>query len=255
MYKKLFSCENKVAVVTGGLGLIGREIVQALRDHGTLVYVADIGDANGIFEDVSNLKFMPMDITSEKSINDTISIIAEENGCLDIIVNSAYPKTADWGLKLEQIPFESWNDNMKSHLGGYFLCSRVAAEQMKKQKSGSIINMASIYGVVGPDFSIYDGTEMTMPAAYSAIKGGVIAITKYLATYYGKYKVRANTISAGGIFDNQPESFVEKYSMKTPLGRMGKPHDLVGAIVFLASDASSYVTGQNILVDGGWTAW
>ena len=126
---------------------------------------------------------------------------------------------------------------------------------MKQQGGGTIINLASIYGGVAPDFSMYEGTEMTMPAAYSAIKGGIIALTKYIATYYARYQVRANVISPGGIFDNQQQAFVEKYSEKTPLGRMGTPFDVAGAVVFLASDASSYITGQNLIIDGGWTAW
>ncbi|MEK7333547.1 MAG: SDR family oxidoreductase, partial [Nitrospirota bacterium] len=120
---------------------------------------------------------------------------------------------------------------------------------------GTIINLASIYGVVAPDFSIYEGTEMTMPVAYSAIKGGIIALTRYIATYYAKYNVRANTVSPGGIFDNQQETFVKRYSDKTPLGRMGSPSEVTGAVVFLASEAASYITGQNLIVDGGWTAW
>jgi NAD(P)-dependent dehydrogenase (short-subunit alcohol dehydrogenase family) len=126
---------------------------------------------------------------------------------------------------------------------------------MRRQGGGVIINLASIYGVSAPDFSIYEGTEMTMPVAYSAIKAGIIALTKYIATYYGRYNVRANTISPGGIFDNQPKSFVEKYSGKTPLGRMGTPKEVASVVIFLASDGSSYITGQNLLVDGGWTVW
>jgi NAD(P)-dependent dehydrogenase (short-subunit alcohol dehydrogenase family) len=126
---------------------------------------------------------------------------------------------------------------------------------MAKQRGGAIINLASIYGNVAPDFSIYEGTEMTMPVAYSAIKGGIIALTRYIATYYAHYNVRANTVSPGGIFDHQKPSFVERYSKKTPLGRMARPEEIVGAVVYLASDASSYVTGHDLIVDGGWTAW
>ena len=130
-----------------------------------------------------------------------------------------------------------------------------AAKIMKDHGGGSIINMASIYGVVAPDFSIYEGTEMTMPVAYASIKAGIIAMTKYIATYFGADNIRANTISPGGIYDNQAPSFVAEYSRKTPIGRMGKPSDIVGAVIYLASDASSYVTGHNLIIDGGWTAW
>jgi NAD(P)-dependent dehydrogenase (short-subunit alcohol dehydrogenase family) len=125
---------------------------------------------------------------------------------------------------------------------------------MKLQGGGSIINFASTYGVVAPDFSIYKGTTMTMPVAYSAIKGGVIAFSKYMSSYCAKDNIRVNCVSPGGIFDKQPVGFVEKYIAKTPLGRMGTPEDLVGAVLYLASDASLYVTGHNLIVDGGWTA-
>lgn len=126
---------------------------------------------------------------------------------------------------------------------------------MKKQKKGSIISFGSIYGIVGPDFSIYDDTDLTMPAAYSAIKGGIIAFTKYLATYYAKYGVRVNAICPGGIYDKQSIKFVKKYEEKTPMKRMGKPAEIAGSVIFLASDASSYITGHILIVDGGWTAW
>jgi NAD(P)-dependent dehydrogenase (short-subunit alcohol dehydrogenase family) len=125
---------------------------------------------------------------------------------------------------------------------------------MIKQNSGAIINMASIYGVVGPDFSIYEGTAMTLPAAYSAIKGGLINFTRYLASYLGKYQIRVNSVSPGGIFDNQSSDFVRKYENKVPLGRMGTPQDIAPSVVFLLSDDSKYITGQNLLIDGGWTA-
>jgi len=170
------------------------------------------------------------------------------------MVNSAYPRTKDWGNKFEEVTFESWKCNLNSQLGGCFLCCREAAAHMKK-RGGSIINIGSTYGVVAPDFSIYHGTDMTMPAAYSAIKGGLINFTRYLATYYGKHNIRANVVSPGGIFDKQPGIFVAAYSKKTPLLRMAKPSDIVGAVIFLASEASSYVTGHNLMVDGGWTIW
>lgn len=256
MYKTLFSCSNKVAIVAGGCGLLGREIVKGLTDFGATVYIADTEKekAEKVIKN-NNIRYIYLDITSENSIEESTSNIVKEHGKIDILVNSAYPQTNDWGLKFEQVQFESLKKNLDDHLGGYFMCCQMVAEKMKLQGGGSIINLASIYGVVGPDFSIYDGTEMTMPAAYAAIKGGIITLTKYIATYYGKYNIRANAISPGGIFDNQHPSFVENYSKKTPLGRMGLPNEIVGAVVFLASDASSYVTGHNIIVDGGWTAW
>ncbi|MBI5789052.1 MAG: SDR family oxidoreductase [Candidatus Schekmanbacteria bacterium] len=253
MYSNIFSCKQKVALVTGGCGLIGKEIVKALNDFGAKVYIGDTDKVKA--EELTDANYVYLDITSENSIKEAVEQIIQKEHRLDILVNSAYPRTSDWGLKFEKIPFESWKTNMDMHLGGYFLSSRIAAEQMRKQNNGSIINLASIYGINAPDFSVYEGTEMTMPAAYSAIKGGIITLTKYIATYYAKYNVRANTIAPGGIFDHQPEAFVKKYSAKTPLGRMGMPEEIAGAVIFLASEASSYITGQSIVIDGGWTAW
>lgn len=256
-YKGLFSCEDKVALVTGGAGLLGREIAKALNDFGARVYIGDVDEkkAKEISGD-TGIGYVHLDITSEDSIGKAMETVIRDNSGLDIMVNSAYPRTKDWGAKFEEIKFDSWRQNTDMHLGGYFLSSRAAAEMMKTQKAGgSIINLASIYGVVAPDFSIYEGTPMTMPAAYASIKAGIIAMTRYIATYYGRYNVRANCVSPGGIFDNQQEAFVRRYSDKTPLGRMGSPSEVTGAVVFLASEAASYVTGQNLIVDGGWTAW
>lgn len=254
MYKALFSCHEKIVVVAGGSGLLGREIVNGLADFGAIVYGADIDKAKNIITSDS-IRYIYLNIASESSIKGTIDNIVQKHGRIDVFVNAAYPRTVDWGLKFGQIQFESLKKNLNDHLGGYFMCCQAVAEQMKLQGSGSIINLASIYGVVGPDFSIYEGTQMTMPAAYSAIKGGVIAFTKYLATYYGQQNVRANAISPGGIFDNQHPIFVENYSKRTPLGRMGLPNEIIGAVIFLASEASSYMSGQNLIIDGGLTAW
>jgi NAD(P)-dependent dehydrogenase (short-subunit alcohol dehydrogenase family) len=252
----MFSLKGKTAMVSGGSGLLGREIVKGLRDFGATIYLADINKDKALdLIDGATVRYLALDMTSAASVTAAIKSIVDADGRLDIMVNSAYPRTPDWGLKFEKIPFDSWKSNVDSQLGGYFLCCRATAEQMKLQGGGSIINLGSIYGVVAPDFSIYDGTEMTMPAAYSAIKGGGIALTNYIATYYAQHNVRANTVSPGGLFDNEPSAFVEKYARNAPMGRMGTPDEVVGAVIFLASDASSYVTGQNLLVDGGWTTW
>jgi len=255
MYRNLFSCKDKVALVTGGLGLIGKEIVRGLNDFGASVCIADINEQQrkGL-KNLAAVNFQQFDITSEDSIRQTLEAVIKQFRKIDILVNCAYPRTGDWGARCEDVSFDSWKMNMNNHLGGYFLCCQKVAEQMKLQGGGSIINFASIYGVVAPDFSIYEGSTMTMPVAYSAIKGGVIAFSKYMASYYAKDNVRVNCISPGGVFDKQPDSFVEKYIAKTPLGRMGTPEDMVGAVLYLASDASSYVTGHNLIVDGGWTA-
>ena len=256
MYKNIFSCEGKTAIVTGGCGLIGKEIVKGLKEFGATVYAADINKEklDKLADNVS-VKYIHCDITSESSIKNVVDVVIQKEGKIDILVNSAYPRTKDWNLKFEDVPYASWKGNIDHHLGGYFIFCRDIAEHMKSKGKGAIINLASIYGIVAPDFSIYKNTEMTMPVAYSAIKGGIISFTKYLAAYYAKFNVRANSISPGGVFNDQPESFVKKYSEKTPLGRMAKKEEIVGAVVFLASEASSYVTGHNLVIDGGWTIW
>lgn len=253
--RELFSCEGKVAVVTGGGGLVGRAIAAALKEFGAKVYIADIDEsAGGVAADIG-AEHLKLDITSEASVSEALGAVVKDSGGLDVLINSAYPRTKDWHVGVAEVPFDSWKKNVDDHLGGYFLCCRGAAEQMRRCGGGSIINLASIYGVVAPDFSIYEGTQMTMPAAYSAIKGGVISFTRYIATYYAMHKVRANSISPGGVFDGQDPSFVERYCAKTPLGRMADPDDIACAALFLASNGSSYITGQNLVVDGGWTAW
>jgi len=254
-YNSFFDLSNKVAVVVGGAGLIGSEIAKGLSDFGAKVYIADIDkQASGRIK-ARGIKFIYLDIASEDSIFRALNAVCKEAKGINILINCAYPRTDDWGLGLEKVTFNSWKENVNNHLGGYFICSKVAAELMKKKSGGVIINFASIYGVVAPDFSIYQGTKITMPAAYSAIKGGIINFTKYLATYYAKYNIRANVISPGGVFNRQDPSFVKRYADRTPLKRMAKPQDMVGAVIYLSSEAAAYVTGQNLLVDGGWSVW
>lgn len=243
----MFSIKNKVVVVTGGSGLLGKEIVKSLRANGAIAISADIS-----FEDDSefNLEF---DITNESNVVNGIKSVINKYGKIDGWVNNAYPRTKDWGLKIEDIPFDSWRKNVDMHLNGYFLCCQKVLEHMKTQRFGSLINMSSIYGLIGPDFSVYAETNMTMPAAYSAIKGGINTLTRYLAACYGTFQIRVNAISPGGIFDNQPESFIQRYSNKVPLKRMGCPDDIVSAVIFLLCDNSAYITGHNLVVDGGWS--
>ncbi len=249
-YDRLFSCSGKIALVTGGAGLLGTEVVSGLAAAGAAVWSADITSTLPAGASGS----IVMDIASPDSVSSALARLADEAGGVDILVNCAYPRSAGWGTDVDALPIGSFSEDLTNHLGGYFLVSRDAAERMAASGGGSIVNFASIYGLVGPSWEVYEGTEMTMPVAYSAIKGGVIAMTRFLATRYGRRGVRANVVSPGGVFDGQDAGFVERYSSLTPLGKMAEPRDVVGAAVFLASDASSYVTGTNIVVDGGWTA-
>lgn len=242
----MFSVDKKIIVVTGGNGLLGSEIIRSLRKEGAIAISADLA----IMDELS----VVIDITDELSIQLAIDTIISKYGRIDGWVNNAYPRTKDWGMKFEDIPFDSWRKNVDMHLNGYFICCKIALEKMKKQGYGSLINMSSIYGLVGPDFTIYEGSNMTMPGAYSAIKGGLNNLTRYLAAYYGPSQIRINTISPGGIFDNQPAAFVTKYNEKVPLRRMGNPQDIVSAVHYLLSDEAGYITGHNLIVDGGWTA-
>jgi len=253
-HKKRFSLDGKTAVVSGGLGLIGKKISTALLQASAKVLILDINENKGKKIKRENIEFIKFDLTKIEKYPSKLKELHSKYGPIHIWINTAYPRTNDWGEKLEKIKVKSWKKNVDIHLNSYCLLTRDVAEYMKKNKvKGSIINFGSIYGIIGPDFSIYDKTDMTMPAAYSAIKGGIISFSRYVATYYAEYKIRINVISPGGIFDNQDESFVKKYEEKTPMKRMGTPDDITGPVVFLASDSSSYITGHNLIVDGGWT--
>jgi NAD(P)-dependent dehydrogenase (short-subunit alcohol dehydrogenase family) len=241
--------ENKIIVVTGGNGLLGSAIITKLKDHGAFVINLDISHKTN--EILSNIE---CDITNKESIDHALAIILNKYNKIDGLVNNAYPRTRDWGNKFEDIKLASWKKNIDWQLNSYFYISQQVAIQMTKQKSGSIINIASIYGVNGPDFTVYEGTSMTMPAGYAAIKGGLVNLTRYMASYFGPHQVRVNSVSPGGIFDNQNSIFVKNYEKKVPLQRMGVPEDIAPSISFLLSDDSKYITGQNLIIDGGWTA-
>jgi NAD(P)-dependent dehydrogenase (short-subunit alcohol dehydrogenase family) len=218
-----------------------------LKNEGAIVVNADIG----VVDDQNNIFYC--DVTNENSVFSLINTVLAKFGKIDGFVNNAYPRTVDWGNKFEEIKYESWKENVDKQLNSIFISTKVVLETMKNQGFGSIVNVASIYGVIAPDFTIYEGTNMTMPAAYSAIKGGVISYSKYLASYFGKYGIRINCVSPGGIFNNQPREFVNRYIKKVPLNRMGNPNDISPAISFLLSDKANYITGQNLIIDGGLT--
>lgn len=242
--------KDKVIVITGGKGLLGRSFVQHITSHNGIAIVFDkiqnpdieAGEING-------------DITDTASIQAAIDLVVKKYGKIDGWVNNAYPRTSDWGkAKFDEEPMDSFELNVEWHLVGYIKCCQAALNQMKKQGFGSLVNIASIYGVVGPDFTVYENTTINNPAAYAAIKGGLINFTRYLAAFYGPSNVRVNCVSPGGIFDNQHPEFVKNYESKVPMKRMGKPEDIAPSVSFLLSDGAGYLTGHNLVVDGGWTA-
>lgn len=241
--------KDKVIIVTGGSGLLGKAIVADLKGKGAIVINADINVekdlASGIYY---------CDVTSIESIKETVTSVYSHFGRIDGLVNNAYPRTKDWGTSFEDMSPDSLKNNVDWQLNSYILFCQEVLKIMKTQKSGSIVNMTSIYGVVGNDFTIYEGTILNPPAAYSAIKGGLINVTRYLASKYGEFGIHVNCISPGGIFDHQPEAFVKAYQKKVPMKRMGNPEDISPSVSFLLMDESKYITGQNLIVDGGWTA-
>lgn len=259
-YLDKFSLKGKVAFITGGVGLIGTEITKALADAGAKVVILDIDQPKSeklrqeLKDEGKNIEVETFDITDLPKVDETIDGLKQRYGSIDIWINTAYPRTADWSNNVEDLTIESWRKNIDMHLNSYSWISRKVCLIMKEQKRGSLINFGSIYGVVGNNFNIYEGTEMCPPMAYPAIKGGITNLDRYLASYFGKDNVRVNTICPGGIFDSQNPTFVKKYCDNTPLKRMGTSADIASAVLFLASDASSYITGITLMVDGGWTA-
>jgi NAD(P)-dependent dehydrogenase (short-subunit alcohol dehydrogenase family) len=240
---------DKIIIVTGGNGLIGKGIVEKLKFEGAIVINADIN-----LETTDDLQNIKCDITDAASIQSLVDKIVAKYGRIDGLVNNAYPRTKDWGAKFEDITTDSWIQNINLQMTSYIIFCQIVLKQMVIQESGCIVNLGSTYGVVAPDFTVYDGTLMTSAAPYAAIKGGIINFTRYIASYFGKYGIRANSVSPGGIFDNQNPVFVKNYEHKVPLKRMGNPSDIAGPVSFLLSDDSAYVTGHNLMADGGWTA-
>lgn len=263
-----FDLRGKVAVVTGATGLLGREHCAALAAAGANVVVADL-DVARCAELAVTLKpeamELSLDVTSQESIRGGLAAILQRFGRVDVLVNNAAvndmfenPALAGELSKFENYPEALWRKMFDVNITGMFLCSQEIGGEMARRGNGSIINVASTYGIVGPDQRIYqrpDGKqEFYKSPAYPATKGAVISFTRYLAAYWGGRCVRVNTLSPGGVENSQDQCFINNYSARTPLRRMASPGDYQGAVVFLASDASAYMTGANLVVDGGWTA-
>src|SRR5262245_57749605 len=254
-----FSLKGRVALVTAGAGpLFGRSISRALAEAGATVVTASrskerneqfAAELRQLGYDAQGLVFDQEDLASIDALHDQIQ---SRFGRLDIVVNSALARDGHVGA-FEDETVETWEHAAIGDFAGLFRHCQRAVEAMKTQGRGSIINVSSIYGVVSNDPLLYADTTMVQPPTYNFMKAGMINFTRYLACYYGKVGIRANCISPGGYFNQQPEAFVRRYCERVPLGRMMGHEDLQGAVVFLASDASAYVTGANLLVDGGWT--
>lgn len=259
-YLKKFSLKEKVVFVAGGAGLIGSETCCALASAGAHVIVLDVHGKKGnkLVDTITKAghiaDFEYFDVTDFENLENTLTGLLKKYKKIHGWVNVTYPKTKDWPTGIEKMKIGSLRENVDMHLNTYIWTSRIVALFMQKNKiAGSIINCASIYGVQANDMSLYEGTEIKTPMAYTAIKGGIVNVTRYLASYFGKFNIRANSICPGGIFDHQDARFVKKYRERVPLKRMGTPEDIASTILFLVSDASSYMTGNTVMVDGGWT--
>ncbi len=233
---------------------MGQAYSKALKQIGYTVYIADLDKIeNEVISKDLGVDFLPIDITSEKSVEDLFNFFTDRKLKIDGIVNNAYPRNKNYGRKFEDVTYTDFCENISLHLGGYFLVCQKAVKFFREQGYGNIINISSIYGVSAPRFEIYDGTNITMPVEYAGIKSAVIHLTKYIAKYCKGENIRCNSLSLGGIFLNQPESFLRKYKEYASNKGMLDPDDVVGSLAFLISDDSKYINGQNIIVDDGWT--
>ena len=274
MIQDKFNLEGRVAVVTGGAGQLGVEFCRTLAEAGAAVVVADLAweaaeKTSQVLRDSGyRSASFGLDVTRIESTRELVAETLKQFDRLDILVNSAAldpkfdPAAAAKGItpgSFEDYPLEQWNTALNVNLTGMFLVTQACVQPMLEQgKKGSIINICSTYGLNGPDQRIYikDGQRVAFkPVYYTTTKAGVMGFTKYLAAYYAGTEIRVNALTPGGVFNNHEEYFVKNYSAKTILGRMARKDEMNGALLYLASDASSYMTGNNVVVDGGWTAW
>lgn len=261
----LMSLKGRVAVITGGTGHIGSAMGEALAELGANIVILDISLESCLLvcERISKeyaVETLPLavNLAQEKHIRTVPDEVVNKFGRLDILVNCAAfvgsSKLEGWITPFQDQCVDTWRQAMEVNLTAPFLLDQICTPLLKRSGHGSIIHIGSIYGLLGPDMRLYKGTGMGNPAAYAASKGGLIQLTRWLATVLAP-EIRVNAISPGGVWRNQPESFYNEYIDRTPLKRMASEEDLKGAAIYLASDLSQYVTGQNIVVDGGWTVW
>jgi NAD(P)-dependent dehydrogenase (short-subunit alcohol dehydrogenase family) len=261
-----FDLTGRAAIVTGGGGILGRGFCEVLARHGARVAVFDVDDATArkTAGNIGGAIAVACDVADPASVASAVARVAAEFGSIDILHNNAASKTgnlADFFTPFEDYRLETWREVMGVNIDGMFLMAQAVGRQMLAQgHGGSIIQTASVYGVVAPDQRIYEGSQymnrpINTPAVYSASKAAVIGLTQYLASYWGAHGIRVNTLTPGGVESGQNDVFSRKYAARVPLGRMARADEMQSALLFLASDASSYVTGQNIVVDGGLTCW
>lgn len=268
----LFSVAGRIVVVTGGLGQLGRQYSLALADRGARVAIFDddagpgrIRERFGEHAERPELLFVPVDVTRRDSLEDGLDEVHRLWGVPHALVNNAAIDSPPDATAAENGPFEtypepSWDRVMEVNLKGVFLSCQVVGGAMAESGRGAVVNVSSIYGLVSPDQGLYEyrrrqGEAFYKPPAYSASKAGILNLTRYLATYWAPRGVRVNTLTLGGVFNDQDESFLAGYRRRVPLGRMAREDEYSAAVIFLVSDASSYMTGSNLVVDGGWTAW
>lgn len=262
--KSIFSMKNKITVIIGGTGNLGLNFSDTLSNAGSKVYLLDKTKKKITKK---NIFFIKCDVESKNNITKSLRQVANREKKIDVLIYNVYAKPKNYYEKYEKYGSKTWEKVLKTNLTGAFLSTQFAVQHFKKNKvKGNIILVLSTYGIVGPDPSIYEGLRsksniyggrhsLNTPASYTSTKSALLGLTKYLATNFGKYGIRANSLTPGGVFDNQEKKFVKKYEKKVPLGRMANWSDYNGSILFLASDASKYMTGSNLIVDGGWTAW
>jgi NAD(P)-dependent dehydrogenase (short-subunit alcohol dehydrogenase family) len=269
-YRTLFDLSGKTALITGACGILGRRFAAGLAEFGAALALVDLdADATAAFAAEIERRYrgraigIACDIADPASVVGMAERVERELGGAEILMNNAATKGADMDAffaPVERFDLATWRQVMSVNLDGMFLVAQAIGSAMAERGAGSIIQTASIYGLLAPDQRIYEGSEyggrpINTPAVYTASKAGVIGLTRHLATYWGHRGVRVNTLTPGGVSSGQNNTFSQRYSARIPLGRMAEADDLVGAAVFLASDASRYITGQNLIIDGGLSAW
>ncbi len=252
---------NKVVVITGGAGLLGQEFSKTVLMNKGITIITDINEEFGLkvatqlkkFTSLGKVEFQILNINKKDSILNLINYLNEKYGKIDALVNNAYPRNKNYGRKFEDVTYDDFCENINLNLGGYFLTSQQFLNYFSRQGFGNIVNISSIYGVVAPRFEIYENTKMTMPVEYAVIKSALIHMSKYMAKYYRGKNIRVNSISLGGVSDNQPESFLQLYKNYCLNKGMLDKSDINGTLTYLLSDLSQTVNGQNLVVDDGFT--